>query len=693
MSESGEGKEKKRLFSEFPRPLKEDWFKVVEKDLDGADFEKKLVWKTDEGFDIQPMYFTGDDREHSHTGFLPGEAPFVRGATALRNEAAPWSIAQKVLTPDPSGANLEILDSLARGQHGAIVQCDRAALQALAAAKARDGLADGGVCVQTVEDYALLFKNLKTKDAQIDVRGGMSSLSLLAMGILTGSIPAHVDYDPLSSLLADGTLPMNFDACMRLVADAINFCEVNKLQCSLIGVSGDCYHNAGATAVQEIAFTLAAGVEYLNGLMKHGINPDIAAGRLRFNFSAGTNFFMEIAKLRAARALWAKVMHHFGVSNEESAAMRMHVRTSWRYQTRYDPWVNMLRGTVESMAAAIGGADSIYSAPFDETVTAPGEISRRTARNLQIILQEESRIGQAIDPAAGSYYVEQLTASLAEHAWSLFREVEARGGLLASVKDGFIQKLVEDSAELKRKNIATRKEILIGTNQYPNPGEKALQLNSAHDELAARVRETVAARTPFGERVVLTEDGNLFESIMQALRAGASLSEINGALPADAVPVRVRPLPQRPAAEGFERLRKAVTSSPRKPVVFLATLGPVVWRRARATFASGFFGTAGLSVVDNPGFTSSEEAGKAAVQAGADIVVLCSDDESYISAVPVVIRELRSAGNGAQIVVAGYPKDSIDQLRVEGVNEFIYVKADVEAVLASILGTFGIDLK
>ncbi len=692
MSDAEKGKEKNPLFTEFAKPLKDDWFQVVSQDLDGADFGKRLVWKTDEGFDVQPMYFAEDIKDLPHLGFLPGEAPFLRGTTALDDEHAPWKITQKVSSADPSEANKEISDALARGQHGAVIQLDRAAVSVIPANALHEGLAEDGVCIQTLDDFETLFRDINTAEAQLDVRGGLSSLALLAMGCVTGKVPAHVDYDPLSHLLTSGVLPLGFDECIGYAADALRYCETHNLDCTVLSASGDCYHNAGATAVQELAFTLAAGVEYVHGLIKQGISSDVAAGRIRFNFSVGTNFFMEIAKLRAARALWAKIMHHFGVSGEQSAAMRMHVRTSWRYQTTYDPWVNMLRGTVESMAAAIGGADSIYTAPFDEAVTAPGEISRRIARNVQIILQEEAHIGQTVDPAAGSYYIEQLTASLAEHAWSLFREVEAQGGLLASIQKGFIQERIAESAELKRKNISTRREVLIGTNQYPNPGENSLQQNSAQQELAVRVRSAVSERKASNVEIRFSRDGNFFEVVMEAVRSGASLGDINQALFSDDNAIRVKPIPQLRAAAAFERLRDAVSACERKPRVFLATLGPTFWRRARATFASGFFGTAGLTVLDHPGFATAEEAAKAAVAAAADVVVLCSDDDSYASLAPVVIQKLRSAGCGAQVIVAGYPKDSIEQLRAVGVDEFIHVKADVEAVLASMLGKFGIDL-
>jgi methylmalonyl-CoA mutase len=691
MSETGKEKEKNPLFSEFPRPLKEDWLTVVSEDIEGTDFERKLVWKTDEGFSVQPMYFSEDTKSIPHTAFFPGEAPFTRGSASVPRDEKPWSIVQTITTSDPKEANEELRDSLKRGQHGAAVRFDRAAVLADQKSSIQSSLAVDGVCVQTLDDLKVLFRDVP-EEAEIELQGGLSSLLLFGMGLEVGLLPKHVDFDPISQLFINGRIPLSFESCMILAADAIRCAESHSPDSTLITAGGECFHNAGATAVQEIAFTLAAGVEYMNALTAQGISAGSAAKRVRFNFAVGTNFFMEIAKLRASRALWSKILLHFDEAAASTAPMHMHVRNSWRQQTKYDPWVNMLRGTVESMAAALGGADSIDTAPYDEAVTDSVEFSRRVARNMQIILQEEAHIGQTLDPAAGSYYIEQLTASLAEHAWVLFQTVEKEGGILQAARNGSIQKQVMDAAERKNRDLATRRSILIGTNQYPNPGEKPIEVNSSVQEMAQQVRTRMLGRLSTGVKIEFSPDVSRFESIRRAVRAGAALVDFHEVLSETEDVPGITPLPQIRAAHAFERLRDAVENAPVKPVVFLATLGPVFWRRARATFASGFFGTAGLFVVDNPGFGSAEAAAEAALLAGADIVVLCSDDESYASLVPVIAQHLKSADRRVQLVVAGYPKENIDTLGEAGVDQFIHVKADVEAVLASILKTFGIEL-
>jgi methylmalonyl-CoA mutase len=691
MSEIGKEKEKNQLFTDFPRPLKEDWLRVVSEDLEGADFDRKLLWKTEEGFSVQPMYFPESTKEFTHTDFFPGEAPFVRGSASVPREDRAWSIRQSLSTPDPAEANRELCDSLKRGQHGATVRFDQAAVLADGKSSLQNNAAEDGVCVQTLEDMKILLRDVPG-EAEIELQGGLSSLVLFGMALETGVLPHHVDFDPISRLFIDGRIPMSFESCLSLAAEAIRHADVSAPQTTLVTAGGECFHNAGATAVQEIAFALAAGVEYMHALTSHDIDPVSAAKRIRFNFAAGTNFFMEIAKLRAARALWSKILLHFDQEAASAAPMRMHVRNSWRQQTKYDPWVNMLRGTVESMAAALGGADSMYTAPFDEAVTDSNEFSRRVARNLQIILQEEAHIGQTVDPAAGSYYIEQLTASIAQNAWTLFQSVEKEGGILQAARNGSIQQQVLDAAERKKRDLATRKSILIGTNQYPNPAEQAIVPNFSVQEMAKQVKSRVLGKVSSAGDTELPPGASRFKSILNAVRAGASLAHIHDLLSENQDLPTVTPIPQIRAAHAFERLRDAVQSSPVKPVVFLATLGPVFWRRARATFASGFFGTAGLAVTDNSGFSSPEEAAGAALHAGADIVVLCSDDESYTSLVPVVVRLLKSSERRVQLVVAGYPKDNIDALSEAGVDQFIHVKADVEATLASMLTTFGIDL-
>ncbi|HOJ03846.1 MAG TPA: methylmalonyl-CoA mutase family protein [Bacteroidota bacterium] len=684
--------EKKSLFDEFPRPLKTDWLQQATAELEGRDFKKALVWSTDEGIDVQPMYFREDAEGLAQLGALPGEAPFVRGATALQNSVQPWTIAQRVQHPDPATAALEIAQEIHGGATGVAIRCDASAVLLAPSASAAELQGVDGVAVQHIDDLRPMLAAIP-EHITLDVQAGLSAPALLAMNLAAGRTPEHVEYDPLTCLLRHGQLPITIEQSMDLAADALRLVHRRVVGTTVLGVHADSFHNAGANSVQELAFAVAAGVEYIHQMSDRDITAAEVAPHLRFTFAVGSNFFMEIAKLRAARMLWAMVMKEFGVDGEQHQALRLHVRTSRWFATKYDPWVNMLRGTVESLAAAVGGADSMYTAPFDEVVAPPTEFSRRIARNVQLLLREESHINHVVDPAGGSYYIETLTAELADKAWALFQDVEAEGGFLAAMRTGFLQEHIAGTAAAKSKRYSQRKDVLIGTNQYPNPGEQSLP---GADVDADAVRATLRER--FEQRNSLTVDtgaslsGNLIERMEHAFRAGATLAQVNDALLAGAGRERVTVLPQFRAAEQFEQLRDAVAAMEKAPVVFLATLGPGFWRRARATFASGFFGIAGLRCVDNAGFESAEQAAQAAVAAGAKVVVLCSDDESYPALAPAMTAALRQAGASPLLLVAGYPKDAIEQLRADGVYEFIHLKADAGETLVSMLEALGVDV-
>jgi methylmalonyl-CoA mutase len=397
------------------------------------------------------------------------------------------------------------------------------------------------------------------------------------------------------------------DTTFTLMRDAVSYVDHRSMPTTVISVCGECYHDAGASAAQELACMMASGVEYLNRLTDLGLTADAVARRVRFNVPVGMSFFLEIAKLRAARMLWARVTSDFGVRDDEARRMRLHVRTSLWHQTKYDPYVNMLRSTIESMAAIIGGMDSMYTAPFDEVSSTPGTFSKRVARNLQIVLREETRLGHVADPAAGSYYIETLTHSLAEHAWQMFQEIEKLGGYLAAAKSGYIQDSIGKTAAEKRANISRRRDVIVGSNQYPNLGETPLNNQnidtaaisgrleeSLRAHLAARKSDPAVLSQSLKE-VLRSGSGNLIAAMAAVLQEGLTVAEINDVLRNGGTDApHMRPMRPFRAAEDFERLRDAVVAAENKPCIFLATYGPGFWRRARATFSSGFFGTAAV---------------------------------------------------------------------------------------------------
>jgi methylmalonyl-CoA mutase len=413
-----------------------------------------------------------------------------------------------------------------------------------------------------------------------------------------------------------------------------------------ITINGHLFQNAGATLVQELAFSLASGNEYMANITSKGLPVDRVAESLRFSFGIGSNYFMEIAKLRAARLLWTAIVEQYQPENTESSRMFIHSTTSLWNKTVYDPYVNLLRTTTEGMSAAIGNTDSMTILPFDFPYKDESEISRRIARNQQLILKEEAYLDKIIDPAAGSYYIENLTHAIAMPAWELFKVIEEKGGLIECIKAGFVQDEIERSCHKKDMDIAQRKIVILGTNQYANPLESMSQSIEK-----------------------LQESQNNEPSVYKRLHIYH-------------------------AARAFEEVRlateHAVSGGKKKPSVFLLTIGHPGMRKARATFATNFFGCAGYEILDNAGFKTVEEGIIAALASKAEIVVLCSSDEEYATIAPGACKGIKLQNNEVIIIVAGYPKEIVDMLKSNGIDDFIHVKTNVLEFLLKLQKKFGI---
>jgi methylmalonyl-CoA mutase len=509
------------------------------------------------------------------------------------------------------------------------------------------------------EEIAMLLKGFYLEAAALSLQPcGNCGIGLIAKTIAAfkkhgadlTKINAAIDANPLKYLTTTG----KFDqASFDKLKDALIMAkDAPNLRC--IGVSGAALHNAGASAIEELAFAMCMGSEYLAQLSERGLNAAQTAPRMRFTFAVGANYFLEIAKLRAARILWANI-----VSAYDKAActkMELHAVTSLWNQTAYDAYVNMLRGTSEAMSAAIAGADSLEVLRFDAAYRAPSDFSERIARNTQIVLKEEARFDQVADPAAGSYYIENLTQSLSEQAWQLFCQIEAKGGYLAAFKAGDIQHSIKESAQKRDAAIASRREILLGTNQYPN------------------FNETIGKET--AQRL---SNGN-------ACECGCQCRSSDNACCCKDASLYAEPLQQYRGAQAFEALRIKTEAAPKCPQAFMLTFGNLAMCRARAQFACNFFAVAGFKVVDNNNFASIEDGVKAALAAGAEIVVACSSDEEYAQAVPKIAAAL--AGR-ALVVVAGEPPCKAD-LQAQGISHFISVKSNVLQTLQEYQRELGI---
>ena len=623
-----------KLFTEFPPVSTEQWDAVITKDLKGADYEKKLVWKTHEGFPVRPYYRAENLGDIKSLGEMPGQFPFVRGIKNDNN----WLTRQDIcLCIGIEKANEEALDILNKGVESlGFILADEKAL--------------------SVEQMEALLKGISIPAVEINFRkccpkhSAETLKSFLAVvekqGVKPEEVRASFDFSPLHRLTVRGTFCE--EKAYGYLAEAVKMVAAYP-KIRVINVQAYDFNDAGSSLVQELAFGVAIGNEYIAKLGELGIGAEEVARRMKFTFGISSNYFMEIAKFRAARVVWANIVRAWGVAKDCACKMHVHAVTSQWNQTVYDAYVNMLRDTTETMSAAIAGVDSIEVLPFDHAFRAPGEFSNRIARNVQSILKEESHFNKIVDPAAGSYYIEELTQSIIDAAWKLFKEVEEKGGYTEAFKAGFVQEQVKAVSDKKDKLLAQRRETLLGSNQYPNFLEKA------------------------GEEItkeIVTRDGACCCE-KKACGCDEPMAE---------------PLHAYRGAQPFEAMRLATDRSERQPMAFMLTFGNLAMCRARAQFSSNFFAVAGIKVVDNNRFSTIEEGVHSALAAKADIVVACSADDEYLENVPKIAQLI---GDKAIVVVAGDP-ECRPALEEQGIKNFIHVKCNVLDTLKEYQKALGI---
>jgi len=640
-----------KLFGTFPPVNTSEWEARITKDLKGADYQKKLVWKTSEGFDVQPYYRDEDTQGIGSINSEPGEYPFIRGNQTLSND---WEIRQDIETDDESEANLLAIDAIKRGATGiGLVAAD----------------------LETESDVEELLKGIDLAKVAIHFGAAPSYPSLIKIVASNAksqkqpiaALKGSFDFDPISYLLLHGDFWKSEKFDMAQVASMVKLGKELMPAMKVINVNGHYFNSAGATMVQELGFSLAAGNEYLALATSAGISVDDIAQRMMFSFGVGSNYFMEIARLRAARLLWAKIVEQYKPAVEKSMQMHIHCNTSAWNKTLFDPYVNLLRSTTEAMSAILGGTQSLNILPFDTFYKDPDEFSNRLARNQQIILKEEVYLDKVIDPADGSYYIENLTQLIAEAAWKVFLQVEEKGGMIEAVKSGFIQDLVEKSAGLRLDDIANRRIVQLGTNQYPNPEEQML------------------------EKIDFTDDSDMLEEELYADEETEIDDEEDDD---DEEPTTFKKLVLFGGSDAFDQLRLAteqyVADGNKKPGVFLFNIGNLAMRKARAMFTTNFFGCAGYEIFDNSGFETIDEGIKAAKASKAEIVVICSSDDEYATLVPEIAQKLKKANKELNLVVAGYPKEILDTLKQAGVNEFIHVRSNLLQSLETFQEKLGI---
>ncbi|HEX7357860.1 MAG TPA: acyl-CoA mutase large subunit family protein, partial [Ignavibacteriaceae bacterium] len=472
--------EKPDLKKDFSVPSFEEWKKQVEKDLKGDLIEKKLITKTYEDINLNPIYTSEDVKYLNQITNLPGFEHYLRGSSASGFNGRDWEIAQEYNQAMPEDLNEALRFDLKRGLNSINIVLDNPTQLGLDADQSKSGeVGKYGLSISGVRKMQILFKDIDLTAQPININGGFSALPVTLLfkayadetRISLMNIKGSITSDPYDYLLTKGELPISLKQIFDEMKLSTELMIKSNSAIKTICINGFGFNNSGASAVHELAFTLATAVEYMNEMISRGLKTDDVAKRIKFSFGVGSFYFMEVAKLRAARMLWSKILESFG-ANEENRKMFIHCKATEFNQTYFDPYVNMLRTTTEAFSAIVGGADSIHTNPFDESFNPSDNFSRRIARNTQIILKEESHLDQVIDPAGGSYFVEKLTDEIANAAWKLFQTTEEKGGMLKAIQSGFVQEEISKVAEAKKNDFAKRKTVLVGTNLYANPKEE-----------------------------------------------------------------------------------------------------------------------------------------------------------------------------------------------------------------------------
>ena len=611
---------KEKLFSEFQAPTTQEWLDKIQVDLKGADFNKRLVWKTNEGFNVQPFYRREDVLKLKTPEALPGEFPFVRGN---KKDSNVWYVRQNIFADDAEAANKKALDILNKG------------IDSL-------GFHIPGNNVNA-NFLASLLKDIECEYIEVNFstckKHTLELIELLKAyfeekGYDKEKLVGSVDFDPIEKMIMKGK---DVTPVLDVTPDIVNALkDYPHFRC--VSVNTEALNNAGAYIVQELGYALAWGNEYLQMLVDAGVDVDLAANKIKFNMGISENYFMEIAKFRAARLLWAQIVKQYEPKCDCACKMIVNATTSKYNQTLFDSYVNLLRSQTEAMSAALAGVHSMVVVPFDTPYEQPNDFSERIARNQQLLLKEECHFGQVVDPGAGSYYIEHLTDSLAIEAWKIFLQVEEDGGFLASVKEGKIQDVVNATNQKRHADAAKRKEFILGTNQFPNFTEKS--------------------------------DGKT------AVECDCKCADEQ---------IDFKKVESSRLAADFENLR-IHTENTKVPVAFMLTIGNLAMRQARAQFSCNFLACAGYKVVDNLGFKTVEEGVDAALEAGADIIVLCSSDDEYAE---YAIPAFKYLDGRAMFVVAGAPA-CMEDLKAAGIENFVHVRCNVLDTLKEYNAKLGI---
>ena len=661
-----------------------DWAKLAEKELRGRPLSD-LTWNTLEGIDVQPLYTAEDIVGLDHLNGIPGQAPFTRGVKATMYAGRPWTIRQYAGFSTAEESNAFYRRGLAAGQQGVSVAFDLATHRGYDSDHPRveGDVGKAGVAIDSVEDMKILFDGIPLDKVSVSMTMNGAVIPILASFIVAGEEQGHdravlsgtIQNDILKEFMVRNTYVYPPEPSMRIIADIIEYTSSDMPKFNSISISGYHMQEAGANLVQELAYTLADGKEYVKTAMARGMDVDTFAGRLSFFFAIGTNFFMEAAKLRAARLLWHRIMTELGAKNDRSKMLRTHCQTSGVSLAEQDPYNNVIRTAYEAMSAVLGGTQSLHTNALDEAIALPTDFSARIARNTQLILQEETGVTNVVDPLAGSYYVEKLTADLADEAWKLISEVDELGGMTKAVASGMPKLRIEETAAMRQANIDRGKQVIVGVNKYRLEQEDKIDILSIDNNAVRQAQVTRLAsirhhRDPGACEAALVEverrareGGNLLGAAVEAARARASVGEISTAM--ENVFGRHRAEVKTLAGvygaayegdEGFAMIQKSVEAfaeeEGRRPRMLVVKMGQDGHDRGAKVIATAF-ADIGFDVDVGPLFQTPEEAAQDAVDNDVHVIGISSQAAGHKTLAPKLIEALKAKDAGDILVICG----------------------------------------
>ena len=690
------------LLSEFMTPNYSDWKLEAESSLKGKPVEK-LISKTYEDIDIKPIYNADVLKNLIHNDFqYPGIFPFIRGSSFSGYKSNKLQILQSYNHTNPADFNKAAIIAIENGQNAIIIKPYQPS-------NSDTGNIDenSGTIILTCEDYEKAFESIDFNKVPVYLKIAQNVIPtvllfysyLIKKGHNTQKIKGGFYFDPLMSLEISGISLKFEENILKELNALVKWSTKNLPNFDVININASIYQEAGGNAIQELGLAFGKAVYYLRKLSESGFTVDEIAKHMKFSFAVGPNFFLEIAKLRAARLIWAKIVQEFD-AGQDAQRMDIHAESCKWNKSLLDPYTNVLRTTSEALSAIIAGCNSLELTCFDESNGSSTEFSQRIARNIQIILKEECNLNEVIDPAGGSYYIESLTDSLAKGAWSLFQDIEKSGAYYNSLLNNLPQNLINQTAAERIKNISIRKDIIVGTNKYPNLDEKIPSL-AKNDKLQLFNNETqINSNVNFNKKYNLIKsnfqsDFQNINEIIEAYNLGANFQDVINLMSSDNLDkIEILPIKALKLTVMFEDLRTASENYKIKsgdfPTVFLVNYGSLSHYKARADFATDFFKVGGFKTINPSGFDSIEEATQSFINSNAQIAVICSTDEMYQDIVHKLTPSLKLANPNVMIVLAGFPSDKIGEYKQAGIDEFIHIKANIYEILLKVQKICGV---